>query len=157
MYAQLAFITVGGFVASVIHGDNDVVYTTDMCKAPNFTYWKDCGGTDAGYYFNSDKGRCVILTDSGCPNQTLFQTRKRCADCCGSAEGPKNCTDGPKSPCNPDQKGKRRYYYNITTGFCSQYNRCGKGPDSLEENSFYSKSSCERHCKGFTMEDKKAG
>nr|XP_054928862.1 uncharacterized protein LOC129385781 [Dermacentor andersoni]XP_054928863.1 uncharacterized protein LOC129385781 [Dermacentor andersoni]XP_054928864.1 uncharacterized protein LOC129385781 [Dermacentor andersoni]XP_054928865.1 uncharacterized protein LOC129385781 [Dermacentor andersoni]XP_054928866.1 uncharacterized protein LOC129385781 [Dermacentor andersoni]XP_054928867.1 uncharacterized protein LOC129385781 [Dermacentor andersoni]XP_054928868.1 uncharacterized protein LOC129385781 [Dermac len=154
MFAQLALITAAAFLASVIHGDNDAVYKKEMCQTPNFTNWKDCNGTDTGYYFNHTKGLCLKLTDTGCVNQTLYSSRKACATGCNSTEGARHCARGPTSPCNStSEKGRRRYFYNITTNACSPYQRCQNVHPSDGENSFYTIRSCKNECQGFTVED----
>lgn len=153
MYAQLAAITTSAFVASLIHGDTSI-YGANTCQKPDFGKWADCNGTGAGYYYDPNKTHCILLTDTGCPNQTLFRTRKNCTDVCHSDEGPKQCAQGPTNPCSANERGKRRYYYNITAQACSSYNRCGKNTHpSPGENSFYTNASCENYCGGFTVQN----
>lgn len=155
MHAQLAAITTSVFVASLIYG-NPSIYNASTCTKPDFKKWADCNGTGAGYYYDGGRNHCIVLTDTGCPNQTLFRTRKNCNDACASDEGPKYCAEGPASPCSsPSTGGKKRYYYNITTQVCYDYQRCGVTHPSLGENSFYTNNSCQQDCGGFTEKNVK--
>ncbi|XP_049527178.1 uncharacterized protein LOC119458454 [Dermacentor silvarum] len=141
---------------SLIFSGDTSNYNANTCKKPDFGKWRDCNGIGAGYYYDDGKKYCVVLTDTGCPNQTLFRTRKNCTDVCESDEGPEHCAKGPESPCSGTDRGRKRYFYNITTQVCSAYPRCGVTRPSLGENSFYTNNSCQQDCGGFTENDVKS-
>uniref|UniRef100_A0A0C9RXB7 Putative serine proteinase inhibitor n=1 Tax=Amblyomma americanum TaxID=6943 RepID=A0A0C9RXB7_AMBAM len=148
-----SILTVCALVASVLSEPKKT-----ECVTPDIVSGPNCRQITLKYFYNTTSEMCEHFRWNGCGTKGLFESRYKCVSTCNEKQGAPFCANPPPSPCEDekDKKGRKRYYYNITTKTCEEYNFCGGRQKLLDNNYFIARGYCEKQCGGFNEETAKA-